>query len=206
MMSDTLLAADHVKTITNARGQFSSTLAEYTIMTCSYFAKNVPKLISNQQSKTWDKFTIRELRGSTMGIIGYGDIGRAVAKLAHVYGMKIIALRRNPKKVSDDPYCHVVYGSDTESLNRLFAESDYIVCSAPLTSETRGMIGKEQFDNAKKDSIFINIGRGPIVDENALIDALKDGRLLGAGLDVFTTEPLPTSNELWELDNVIISP
>lgn len=203
--SDELAAASNVH-VTNAKGQFSSTLAEYTMMACSYFAKDLPRLLKNKNAKNWEKYSVLELRGTTMGIVGYGDIGRAAAKLAQIYGMKIVALRRNPAKAQHDPYCDVVYGNDKESLNRLFAESDYILCSAPLTPETQGMIGKEQFDCAKKGAVFINLGRGPIVDEDALIDALKDGRLKGAGLDVFATEPLPTSSDLWELDNVLLSP
>lgn len=206
ILSDTLkYHSDHVQIITNAKGQFSSTLAEYAMMVCSYFAKNIPRLLQNQKLKKWEKYVIKELRNSTLGIIGYGHIGQTTAKLAKIYGMKVIALRRNPTKAQHNPYCDVVYGSDRESLNRLFAESDYILCSAPLTSETEGMIGKEQFDHANKDAVFINVGRGPIVDESAMIDALKDGRLRGAGLDVFATEPLPTSSELWELDNVLVS-
>jgi phosphoglycerate dehydrogenase-like enzyme len=149
------------------------------------------------------------LRGATLGIVGYGDIGRATAKLAKAYGMRVIALRRRkPSTIDtwavDDPYCDVIYGN--HQLNDLFAESDYILCSAPLTTETKGMIGKEQFDAAKANAVFINVGRGPIVDEVALIDALKDGKLKGAGLDVFSTEPLPKESELWELDNVLLSP
>ena len=117
--------------------------------------------------------------------------------------MRVVALRRNPKP---DPLCDKVYGSDKESLNRLFAESDYVLCAAPLTPETTKIIGKEQFDNAKEGCVFINVGRGPIVDEEALIDALQNGKLKGAGLDVFTQEPLLESSPLWELENVLLSP
>ena len=121
--------------------------------------------------------------------------------------MKVIALRRtipSPEAIQQDPYCDVVY--DTRSLNTLFMESDYVLCSAPLTPETYQLISKEQFDHAKENLVFINVGRGPVVDEEALIDALKDGRLKGAGLDVFVTEPLDESSELWKLDNVLLSP
>ena len=121
--------------------------------------------------------------------------------------MKVIALRRtipSPEAIQQDPYCDVVY--DTRSLNTLFMESDYVLCSTPLTPETYQLISKEQFDHAKENLVFINVGRGPVVDEEALIDALKDGRLKGAGLDVFVTEPLDESSELWKLDNVLLSP
>jgi phosphoglycerate dehydrogenase-like enzyme len=165
---------------------------------------------------------------------GYGDIGKACAKIAHVYGMKIVALRRNPILSRGDPLCKsinrlslilssfpsdsntlscvifiigdVIYGSDKQSLNKLMSESDYIVCSAPSTVDTRGMVNAEAFKSVKPNAVFINLGRGPVVDEAALIDALKDGRLRGAALDVFSEEPLPSSNELWDLENVLLSP
>ena len=141
-----------------------------------------------------------------MGIIGYGDIGHAVAKLATVYGMKIVALRRHPFLSRNDPYCDVVLGRDKGSLNQLMSQSDYIVCSTPSTVETRGMVNADAFAVAKKNSVFINLGRGPVVDEPAMIQALKSGNLRGAALDVFATEPLPQSSELWDLPNVLISP
>ena len=193
-------------TVTNAKGQFSSTLAEYTMMACSYFAKDLPRLMKQKKAKNWEKFDVEELRGKTLGIVGYGDIGRACAKLAHVYGMRIVALRRNPKLSATDPYCSVVYGTDKKSLNTLMSESDYIVCSAPSTVETRGMVNADAFEAVKDNAVFINLGRGPVVDEDAMIEALSNGKLKGAALDVFLEEPLPTSNDLWELDNVLLSP
>jgi len=141
-----------------------------------------------------------------MGIVGYGDIGRACAKIAHVYGMKIVALRRNPALSVQDPLVDVVYGTDQESLERLMGESDYIVCSAPSTVETQGLVGADAFGSVKRGAVFINLGRGPVVDEGAMIEALKDGRLRGAALDVFQEEPLPRTSEMWGLDNVLLSP
>jgi phosphoglycerate dehydrogenase-like enzyme len=175
-------------------------------MACSYYAKDLPRLMSQKKAKVWGKYDVLELRGSTMGIVGYGDIGRACAKLARIYGMRVVALRRNPKLAWGDPLCDKVLPSTPEALNELMSESDYILVSAPLTEETRGLIGREQFQHAKEGAVFINLGRGPVVDENALIDALKSGKLKGAALDVFTEEPLPTESELWELENVLISP
>ena len=120
--------------------------------------------------------------------------------------MKIIALRRNPKLSINDPLCSYVYGTDKASLNQLMSESDYIVCSAPSTIETQGMVNADAFAAVKDDAVFINLGRGPVVDEDALIHALKSGKLKGAALDVFKEEPLPKENELWDLDNILISP
>ena len=192
--------------ITNAKGQFSSSLAEYAMMACSYFAKNVPRLLRQKGSRSWDDFDIEELRGKTMGIVGYGDIGRATAKLASVYGMRVVALRRNPGKSEHDPVCDEVYGTGRANLQKLMSVSDYVVCSAPSTVETRGMVDAAAFGASKRNQVFINLGRGPVVDEDALVSSLRDGTLSGAALDVFATEPLPADHELWGMDNVLISP
>ena len=193
--------------VTNAKGQFSSSLAEYTLMACSYFAKDLPRLMKQQSERKWEKYDVEELRGKTLGIVGYGDIGRACAKLASVYGMRIVALRRHPFLSKDDPYCDQVYGRGEEGLCKLMSESDYVVCSAPSTVETRGMVNAEAFAAIKENAVFINLGRGPVVDEAALIQALKSGKLKGAALDVFTEEPLPKDSEFWDLGpKMLISP
>ena len=181
------LAAWEGGIMTNAKGQFSSTLAEYTMAACSYFAKDFNRLRRSHKNKQWDQYPVQELRGATLGIVGYGDIGRATAKLAKAYGMKVVGLRRHP---APDEFADEMLDASTESLNKMFAESDYILCAMPLTPATKGIIGAEQFAVAKKGSVFINVGRGPVVDEGALIAALQqqqdNGRLKGAGLDVFT--------------------
>ena len=192
--------------VTNAKGQFSSTLAEYALFACSYFAKDLPRLMRQQKEHNWEKYDVEELRGKTMGIVGYGDIGRACAKLATVYGMRVVALRRHPFLSKDDPYCDEIYGRDKASLNRLMSESDYIVCSAPSTVETRGLVNAYAFEVVKENAVFINVGRGPVVDEVALWGALKRKKLKGAALDVFTEEPLPPTHPLWSMPNVLISP
>jgi phosphoglycerate dehydrogenase-like enzyme len=206
LASDELTEFREKVSVTNAKGQFSSSLSEYVMMACSYFAKELPRLMKNQKDKNWDNYDIEELRGKTLGIVGYGDVGRACAKMATVYGMRIVAMRRHPYLSRDDPYCDVVYGRDKQSLNQLMSESDYIVCSAPSTVETRGMVSAEAFEHVKEGAVFINLGRGPVVDEDALVKALKTRKLKGAALDVFHTEPLPQDSELWELDNILISP
>jgi len=162
--------------------------------------------LRQKNDKNWERYCVEEIRGKSLGIVGYGDIGQSAARLAKAYGMNIKTLRRNPEKSQDDPFVDDVYPSDRESLNRIMSECDYILCAAPLTADTEGLFDKEAFDHAKKDSVFINVGRGPIVDEDALIDALKAGNLKGAALDVFAIEPLPVESELWTLDNVLMSP
>jgi phosphoglycerate dehydrogenase-like enzyme len=197
--------------VTNARGKFSSTLAEYAMLAVSYFAKDLPRLLQNQKDKNWDKYDIREVRGSTLGIVGYGDIGRAAAVLAKAYGMKVQAVRRRRSADRDDDdedsLADAVYGNTPDELRRLFSESDYVLCALPLTPETAGMIDKTCFDSAKRSGcVFINVGRGPVVDQSEMIEALRDGRLRGAALDVFDVEPLPPESPLWEMPNVLVSP
>jgi len=189
--------------LTNAKGVFSSSLAEYVMTACSYFAKDIPRLLHQQKECVWEKFCVRELRGATMGIVGYGNIGKACAKLAKVYGMKILALRRNPEESRSDPDVDQVYGID--DLNTVLSRSDYLVVAMPLTSETHHMLNESNLQYCKLGQVLINIGRGPLIDEAALIAALSD-RLQGAALDVFAVEPLPSDSPLWGLPNVLISP
>eukprot|EP00956_Cyclotella_meneghiniana_P001435 scaffold1577_cov72-Cyclotella_meneghiniana.AAC.12 len=167
--------------MTNAKGQFSSSLAEYVMMACSYFAKDIPRLLRQKNAKVWNDFDITELRGKTMGIVGYGDIGRATAKLASIW----------------DENC----GTEKKSI-KIGIRSNI----APSTVDTRGMVNAAAFEASKEGQVFINLGRGPVVDENALLESLKNNRLRGAALDVFATEPLPPDHEFWEMENVLISP
>ena len=140
----------------------------------------------------------------TMGVVGYGDIGKACGSLAKAYGMRVLALRRDPSKCEGDPIVDMAYGSG--QVGDMLAECDYVLVAAPLTEKTRGMVGREELGRVKDGAVLINVGRGPIVDEQALIDNLKPGgRLAGAALDVFDVEPLPKENELWELPNVLVS-
>jgi phosphoglycerate dehydrogenase-like enzyme len=191
-------------TLTNARGISNSLLAEYVILSCLYFAKELPRLRQNQSSKHWKKYPVSELKGATLGIFGYGSIGKTCAERAKSFGMKVIAVRRSAAR--PDSLCDDVYGSDDESLRRLFSESDYLLCAAPLTEETRGRIGPELFAAAKTNMVFINIGRGQVVDTDALIAVLNSGQLKGAALDVHATEPLPETSPLWTMENVLVSP
>jgi len=203
LISDFLASSEAL--LTNAKGMFSSTLAEYSMMACSYFAKDLPRLMRQKDVTAWQKYNVLELRGATFGIVGYGDIGRACAKLAKAYDMRVVALRRHPVKSMSDPYCDKVVG--VNQLNELMAESDYILVAAPLTEATRGMIGTTQLSAAKEGAVIINVGRGPVVDEEALTAALAPtGKLKGAALDVTAVEPLPQHSLIWEMENVLLSP
>lgn len=190
--------------LTNAKGVYSSTLAEYAMASISYFAKHIPRLLQQKSLHQWEKFSMHEIKGSTMGIVGYGDIGASCAKLAKAYGMNVLALRRRPELSIGDPLIDKVFGMD--ELNALMCHSDYLIITAPLTKDTHQMINEFALAHAKKGQILINLGRGQLIDESALVAALKCGTLGGAALDVFAVEPLPKSSELWDLPNVLISP
>lgn len=190
--------------LTNAKGMFSSTLAEYCMMACAYFAKDLPRLMRQKNDVNWEQYPVLEIRGSTLGVVGFGDIGRASAKLAKAYGMKVLGLKRSIPESFSDPYCDEIY--DMSGLVELCKSSDYILISTPLTEQTRGLISKEVLKHCKKTAVIINVGRGPIIDEEALIEALANGDIKGAGLDVMTVEPLPKDSQLWKLPNVLLSP
>jgi phosphoglycerate dehydrogenase-like enzyme len=190
--------------VTNARGVFREPLAEFVILGILYFAKHVPRLLAQQRRSEWKQFYVEEIAGRTLGVVGYGEIGRAAAAKAHALGMRIAALRRRPGLSAHDPLRPKLYSRD--QLRQMMADCDYIVAAAPLTPETRGMIGAAELDAMKPTGVIINVGRGPVIDEAPLITALAEKRIRGAALDVFEQEPLPPDHPLWRLDNVLISP
>src|SRR5207248_313101 len=146
----------------------------------------------NQEAGRWEQFDVEEIRGQTMGIIGYGDIGRACAQRAHAMGMKILAVRRRPELSQDDPYISGVY--TTDQVPEIMPQCDYIVAAAPLAPGTKHLIGEAAISKMKKTAVVMNVGRGPVIDEAALIPALESGRIRGAALDVFENEPLPAGH------------
>jgi len=177
-------------TVTNARGLFKRALAEFTTLGMLYHFKEVRRLVDNQREKKWDdNFRVKFARLRVMGIVGYGETGRECAILAKGLGLKILALRRNPEKSARDPIVDRLFR--LEELHEMLAEIDVLVCAAPLTAETRHMISDAQFEVMKQTAIVINVGRGPVIDEAALIRALQSHTIAGASLDVFEEEPLP---------------
>jgi phosphoglycerate dehydrogenase-like enzyme len=197
------LAASPVP-LTNARGVFSEILGEFAIGAVFFFAKDLRRMVRSQMAGVWDEFDTVEIRGQSVGIVGYGDIGRAVAWRAHALGMKVLVLRRRPELACGDPYVAQAFGGDQK--HEMLARSDYVVAAAPLTPETRGMNGRPEFEAMKSTAVLINIGRGPVVDEGALLRALESRRIRGAALDVFDKEPLPVGHPFYKLDNVLLSP
>jgi phosphoglycerate dehydrogenase-like enzyme len=162
-------------------------------------------LEKNKHERNWDRFPMAELRGKTMGIVGYGDIGRSCAKLAKAFGMRVLALRRRPELSENDEYVDEVLGLN--DLGTVMSESDYLVVCAALTQETRGLIGRREMLLSKEGQVLINISRGAVIDELALIDILREqSPIIGAALDVFICEPLPKTSPLWDLPNLLLSP
>jgi phosphoglycerate dehydrogenase-like enzyme len=197
------LAASDV-TMTNARGVYRRSLAEFAVLGILFHTKRVRLMLDNQRRHEWVSFNTRFANERVMGIVGYGAIGRECALLARGLGMKIHALRRNPERSAADPLLDRIFGP--QDLQQMLAGIDVLLCAAPLTRETRHMISDAQFAALKPSAILINLGRGPVVDESALIRALQDKRLAGASLDVFEEEPLPEQSPLWDMENVLISP
>jgi phosphoglycerate dehydrogenase-like enzyme len=151
----------------------------------------------------WEQFDVTEISGQTAGIVGYGDIGRAVATRLHPMGMKVVASRRTAPP-SPDPIVDQYYRP--EELPEMLAACDYVIVAAPLTPQTRGMLAAREFAAMKPSAVVINVGRGAVIDEAAIIEALSTRRILGAALDVFATEPLPAGHPFFQLDNLLLSP
>jgi phosphoglycerate dehydrogenase-like enzyme len=161
-------------------------------------------VIRQQEQGIWEPFIGTTLTGKMLGIVGYGSIGSAVADRARPFGMKIGALRRRPDLFTNDPLVDQSFGPT--QLKELMAASDYVLVATPLTPETRGMIGETELAAMKPTAVIINVGRGPAIDEAALIHALESGKIRGAALDVFNKEPLPADHPFWRMKNVLLSP
>lgn len=191
-------------TVTTIGGMSSGPIAEWAIGYMLIFAKGVPRLWRSQQAHRYDRFMPRELAGSTVGIVGLGSIGSEVAKRARALGCRVIGMRRTAVGSEVHPLADEVV--PPTGLATLLATSDYVVLAAPLTEETRGIIDAAALASMKPGAILINVARGGLVDEAALVDALRAGTIGGAALDVFATEPLPADSPLWDLERAILSP
>jgi len=189
--------------LTNGSGVFSASLGEFVLAAILYFAKDFRRMVRNQMAAVWDPFDVEEISGQTVGILGYGDIGRAVASRAHAVGMRVLATKRHIPGAAD-PLVERFYKPEAQS--EMIALCDYIVATAPLTEETRHMVSDAEFAVMKPTAVVINVGRGPVIDEAALLRALTAKRIKGAGLDVFEHEPLPAGHPLYKLENVLLSP
>ena len=197
-------------TLTNARDVHGPVVAEQVIAMMFALAKRIPAAVRFQQKHEWaqDAFSSgrshsRELAGATLGLVGLGSIGRKVATHAAALGMRVIAVREHPEKEKPQ---HVDEVLPTSKLQELLAQSDYVVLSAPVTAQTTGMIGARQLAAMKPDAFLLNVGRGPLIDEAALVEVLRQHKIGGAALDVFDQEPLPPNSPLWDLEDLLITP
>ena len=194
--------------ITNSSGIHADSVSEFVIASMLYFSKQFKECHTFYQNKEWTQWNIarkmQNLKGKTVGIIGYGSIGKAIGIRAKAFGMRVIGTRRLQKKIENKKT--IDYLIPFSEIDFLLKESDYIVISCPLTPLTTGMLGKNELSKMKKTSYLINIARGPIIDENSLINKLENKQIAGAALDVFDKEPLSNKSPFFKLDNVLLSP
>ncbi|OGO42320.1 MAG: hypothetical protein A2137_02030 [Chloroflexi bacterium RBG_16_58_8] len=191
-------------TITGVSGITATPIAEFVLGLMLMFVKDSPRSFRMKQARQWQRYGSTVLRSRTVGILGLGHIGNEVARLAKAFGMRVIATRRSAREGARARYVDLLLPRAQQA--RLFAESDFVIVSVPLTAETRRLVGEAELRVMKSTAYLINIARGGIVDEDALIRALEEKRIAGAGLDVTATEPLPADSRLWDMDNVILSP
>jgi D-2-hydroxyacid dehydrogenase (NADP+) len=191
-------------TMTNVSGIHAIPIGEFVLELMLMFAKQAPLCFQMKQEKQWGRFMPTVLHSKTVGIIGLGSIGREVARLAKAFGMRVVSTHRSVLQSERARYVDVLFAPD--KLLQLLSVSDFVVLALPLTPETNRIIGEVQLHSMKPTAYLINIARGNVIDEEALIRALGEHWIAGAGLDVFSTEPLPTDSRLWELPNVIFSP
>ncbi len=196
--------------VTNGRDVHGSVVAEHVIGLIFALAKSLPQAVRLQQKHEWGQDAIwmgrnrpREIQGATLGLVGLGSIGRAVARHASALGMRVIAVRQRPEQGSPEGVQQVFPSSEIESL---LEQSDFVVLAVPITTATTGLMNHQRLSRMKAGAYLINVGRGPLIDEAALIQALRDHKIGGAALDVFDQEPLPADSPLWDLENLLITP
>ena len=220
VVNEPIISADSLE-VTTASGIHATPMSEFSLAMMLAFSYKLPKMLEFQGQARWvaDRdsiFSPTPLRGQTLGIVGYGNIGRELARAADALGMKVLATKRDVMHPADDDSYHEAGTGDPDgeiplrlyppqALASMARECDFLVITTPLTDATRHMVDATVLKAMKKTAVLINVARGAVVDEAALIDALQAHRIGGAALDVFEQEPLPSDSPLWKLDNVILS-
>jgi phosphoglycerate dehydrogenase-like enzyme len=193
--------------ITNARGVFSEPIAEYVLMMILAVLRRLPQLLELQRERTWQPLVAREMHETTVGIVGLGSIGRDVARLALAFGARVVATRRSPDATDDDAeLAGRVAVMPAADLPALLAASDFVVLALPLTKGTENLFDEAMFDRMKRGSWLINVARGGLIDERALLRALRDGPMGGAVLDALRDEPVQPDSPLYRVPNLIVTP
>lgn len=187
--------------LTNSKGIHGIPVSEHVLSLMLTFSRGLNLLLRQQQQHVWKRVPTDEIYEKTIGIVGLGSIGRAIAKKSKALGMTVLATKR---EITSEIFVDKLFAPT--QMAEMLAASDYVVVALPLTEETNEMFGMEYFRHMKKSAYFINIARGSVVDEKALIAALEEGLIRGAGLDVFEEEPLASDSPLWDMPNVIITP
>lgn len=207
LMTPELQASDIL--VTNARAVHGPVVAEHAMALVFAMAKRLPEAAKFQAQRHWAQKEIcetvprpRELKDSTIVIVGFGSIGTSLAKLAGAVGMRVVGVREHPEKGSE--LADAMYG--VEDLNCALGDGDFVVLATPVTEKTRHLMNAERFEHLKADAYLINVGRGDLIDEEALQHALRANRFAGAALDVTTEEPLPPGSPLWTMENIFIIP
>lgn len=188
-------------TVTNAAGVAADMMAEFVIGAFLHFTLNVPGLQTDKADKIWRARMVQPIKGQTLLIIGLGQTGRAIAKRARAFGMRVIGTRARPQVMENVDEVHAA-----SDLHDLLPRADFIAVSTPLTKATRGLLGEDEFALMKPGVIFADVSRGGVIEGKTVLTALWDGRVAGAALDVFETEPLPKDSPFWTAPNTLISP
>lgn len=187
--------------VTRAAGVFGPWMAEYTLTWCGWITRQIERLREHQRAHRWAPGRPDRLRGKTLAVVGLGDIGREIARVARLLGIRVIGVSRSGKRL---PGLERIYRP--RALHRALAQCDFAVLTLPLTAETRGLIGERELRAMKSTAWILNIGRGPLIQEAALLRALDAKWIAGAVLDVFDTEPLPPDHPFWGRENIVITP
>ena len=180
----------------------SGPVAESVMALLLAVSKRIPEHVRHQQKREWTRYKKLELRGSTVAVVGYGHIGEEVGRLCAAFGMRVLAVRRNPGR--GGAYAETVFGHD--DLRHALAQADFVALTAAQVRGEPPLIGAAELASMKPTAWLVNVARGTMVDETALVDALREGVIAGAALDVFPKEPLPANSQLWDLPNVLVSP
>lgn len=188
-------------TVTRVAGIFGPWMAEYVLGWCLWLTQRTELFRAQQRERRWRQADPLRLHGATLCVVGLGDIGRTIAGAARGFGMRVVGVSRSGKKVAE---AECVYKA--RDIRKPIAAADFVALTVPLTDATRGLIGAAELAAMRPSAWLINVARGPVVDEAALLDALRGKRLGGAVLDVFDEEPLPQDHPLWEFDNVVVTP